>query len=71
MSLAFSVLTLNRPEFCFKSNETDEVYSLELANGSLLIMKDYAQDRYQHSLPQNSKYKNPRINITFREPSFK
>lgn len=58
-------------EFCFKSNETDEVYSLELANGSLLIMKDHAQDRYMHSLPQNSKYKNPRINITFREPSFK
>ena len=58
-------------EFCFKENDTSEVYSLNLANGSLLIMKDYTQNRYTHSLPKNEKYKKGRINITFREPALK
>ena len=58
-------------EFTFKENVSDEIYSLDLANGSLLIMGDYCQDRYTHSLPKNPTYKNPRINITFREPGFK
>ncbi|NHN24373.1 alpha-ketoglutarate-dependent dioxygenase AlkB [Flavobacterium jejuense] len=57
-------------EFSFKENETGEVYSLDLANGSLLIMKDYTQERYMHTLTKNSKYQNGRINITFREPNF-
>ena len=58
-------------EFSFKDNISEEVYSLDLANGSLLIMGDYCQDRYTHSLPKKPKYKNGRINITFREPNFK
>lgn len=57
-------------EFCFKENDSQDVYSLDLADGSLLIMKEYCQSRYTHSLPKNSKYKNGRINITFREPNF-
>ena len=58
-------------KFSFKDNESHEEYSLDLANGSLLIMGDHCQNRYTHSLPKNPKYKNGRINITFREPSFK
>jgi len=58
-------------EFSFKENDTENVFSLDLANGSMLIMKDYCQDRYTHSLPKNPDYKNGRINITFREPGFK
>jgi AraC-like DNA-binding protein len=58
-------------KFSFKENVSEDVYSLDLANGSLLIMGDYCQDRYTHSLPKNPKYKNGRINITFREPGFK
>ena len=58
-------------EFCFKENNTEKVYSLDLANGSLLVMKDYAQQRYMHALPKNEKYKKGRINITFREHNFK
>lgn len=57
-------------EFVFKENVREEVYSLELANGSLLVMGDYCQDRYTHSLPKNAIYKNGRVNITFREPGF-
>jgi len=58
-------------EFRFKDNESQDVYNLKLANGSLLIMGDHCQSRYTHSLPKNPKYKKGRINITFREPDFK
>jgi alkylated DNA repair dioxygenase AlkB len=58
-------------EFSFKRNESDSTYSLDLANGSILIMKEHSQSRYTHSLPKNSKYKKGRINITFRESNFK
>ena len=57
-------------EFSFKHQTKEECYSLDLAHGSLLVMADYCQSRYVHSLIQNPKYKNGRINITFREPSF-
>lgn len=57
-------------EFAFKETETGEVYSLDLANGSLLVMADYCQQRYVHSLPRDVKCNTGRINITFREPSF-
>lgn len=57
--------------FCFKGNESEEIYSLDLADGSLLLMGEYCQDRYMHSLPKDPKYLKGRINITFRERSFK
>ena len=57
-------------EFCFRENDTGETHSLELANVSLLLMGDYCQTRYEHSLPKNAKYKKGQINITFREPAF-
>ena len=57
--------------FCFKKNKSEEVYSLSLANGSILIMKDYCQSRYTHSLPKDPSYKKGRINITFREADFR
>lgn len=57
--------------FSFKNKVNDKVYSLDLAHGSLLVMADYCQSRYMHSLPQDTNYKHGRINITFREPSFK
>ncbi|MEX1384321.1 alpha-ketoglutarate-dependent dioxygenase AlkB [Lutibacter sp.] len=57
-------------EFTFNNKISNEEYSLDLENGSLLIMGAHCQTRYTHSLPQNSIYKNGRINITFREPNF-
>ncbi len=57
-------------EFCFKDNKTKDIYSLDLNHGSLLVMGRGSQDHYMHSLPKNSKYKNGRINVTFREPNF-
>lgn len=58
-------------EFCFKENQSEEEYSLDLSNGSLLVMGAYCQSRYTHSLLKNNQYKKGRINITFREPGFK
>ncbi|OEK09530.1 hypothetical protein A8C32_12540 [Flavivirga aquatica] len=58
-------------QFSFKKNDSQESFSLDLAHGSLLVMKDYSQERYTHSLLKNPAHKNGRINITFREPDFK
>ena len=57
-------------KFSFRENSSDEIYSLNLANGSLLVMGDYCQSRYEHSLPKDPLCKQGRINITFREPAF-
>lgn len=58
-------------EFRFRENASGEVYSLVLANGSLLVMADHCQARYEHSLPTDSRYRNGRINITFREANYR
>lgn len=54
-------------EFVFRNkNNHDDRYGLVLKNGSLLIMGEGCQERYEHALPIDEKYKNPRINLTFR-----
>ena len=58
-------------EFVFRENSSGDVYSIDLGNGSLLVMGAHCQSRYEHSLPKDPQYKNGRINITFREPAFK
>lgn len=57
--------------FSFRENSSGDVYSLNLGNGSLLVMGDSCQSRYEHSLPKDPLYKQGRINITFRESTFK
>lgn len=57
-------------EFSFKAKTNGECYNLELANGSLLIMGAFSQSRYTHSLLKSPKYKQGRINITFRDRNF-
>ncbi|MEO0779056.1 MAG: alpha-ketoglutarate-dependent dioxygenase AlkB [Bacteroidota bacterium] len=56
--------------FSFKSNTNGDCYQLDLAHGSALIMGDYCQSRYTHSLLQDPKYQGGRINITFRDRKF-
>lgn len=53
-------------KFGFKHKETKEVVSLNLASGSLLVMKDETQDYWLHRLPPTKKVNSPRINLTFR-----
>jgi alkylated DNA repair dioxygenase AlkB len=41
-------------------------YSVELENGSLLIMKGDLQHNWEHQVPKSTKAINERINLTFR-----
>jgi len=41
-------------------------YRMILHNGSLLVMGEFCQDRYLHSLPPDKAIKTGRINLTFR-----
>lgn len=40
--------------------------SLELTDGSLLVMQGQTQHFWKHSIPKTSKITEPRINLTFR-----
>ena len=57
-------------EFRLREIETQEEHIMMLHHGSLLIMGDQCQHVYEHSLPANPDYQNPRINITFRKYGF-
>lgn len=56
--------------FSFKEKNTGKCDTFELANGSLLVMADHCQSRYEHSLLKDSKCQEGRINITFRDKNF-
>jgi len=43
-----------------------ELFRMLLHNGSLLVMGEFSQDRYLHSLPVDKNVTAPRINLTFR-----
>lgn len=53
-------------KFVFKHKESKETFSLNLENGSLLIMKGSTQRHWLHRLPQTKKIQTARINLTFR-----
>lgn len=53
-------------KFAFKNKATNEVININLAHGSLLIMKHVTQTYWLHRLPPTTKINTPRINLTFR-----
>lgn len=53
-------------KFLLKHKVTKETISIFLTHGSLLVMKDETQTNWLHRLPQTTKIKEPRINLTFR-----
>lgn len=53
-------------EFVIRRLSDQQTRSMVLASGSLLVMGENFQHDFQHSLPRSDRYKNPRINITFR-----
>ncbi|MDZ7878773.1 MAG: alpha-ketoglutarate-dependent dioxygenase AlkB [Saprospiraceae bacterium] len=53
-------------KFVFKHKETQEIVSLILEHGSLLIMKDETQTNWLHRLPPTKLITKPRVNLTFR-----
>jgi len=56
--------------FQLRENLTNKEHEIVLENGSLLIMGAHCQERYEHGLPLNPEYKNPRFNLTFRKYGF-
>jgi alkylated DNA repair dioxygenase AlkB len=48
-------------------NKADLSYTIPLANGSALIMKDETQHFWSHGISKTSKAVAPRINLTFRQ----
>lgn len=53
-------------KFAFKHKEDKTTVSLQLAHGSLLIMKDTTQSHWLHRLPPTKLVTKPRVNLTFR-----
>lgn len=53
-------------KFVFKHKKTKETISLNLENGSLLLMQGKTQSHWSHRLPPSKKVPSPRINLTFR-----
>lgn len=53
-------------KFAFKHKVDKITVSLQLAHGSLLIMKDTTQTHWLHRLPPTKTVSKPRINLTFR-----
>lgn len=65
-TIASISLGAERP-FKFKHNTTKQILSINLASGSLLLMKDEIQHFWKHMLPKTKKVKSPRVNLTFRQ----
>lgn len=53
--------------FVLKNKASGDKVTVELENGSLLLMKGQTQQYWLHSLPKTKKVKEPRINLTFRK----
>lgn len=53
--------------FCLKHcQEKDLKLNIDLAEGSLLVMKGESQHHWLHSLPKRTVHHGPRLNLTFR-----
>lgn len=64
---AIASLSLGPPRrFIFRHKRDKDKCELELAHGSLLVMRGTTQTHWEHSLPAMKRVKTPRINLTFR-----
>ena len=52
--------------FRLRHRRTRESINLELANGSLLVMRGHSQRDWEHCVPKSKKVLGERINTTFR-----
>ena len=56
--------------FQLREIKTGAIHEMILNRGSLLVMGEHCQERYEHCLPIDPSYKQPRINMTFRQYGF-
>lgn len=55
-------------EFVLRSKEDEnDIHRVVLPSGSLLLMGDGCQERYEHGLPEDPACTEARINLTFRQ----
>ena len=60
-------VTLGYPrKFIFKYKRTGEKVDVELAHGSLLVMRETTQQFWQHGINKTKRQIDDRINLTFR-----
>lgn len=57
-------------KFQFRHIKTKEMVSIDLAHGSLLLMKGTTQQYWHHQLPLDRTVNDKRINLTFRRIMF-
>jgi alkylated DNA repair dioxygenase AlkB len=53
--------------FAFRHRKTQEIISVSLWNGSLLLMRGATQNNWTHCLKKTTKIVNHRINLTWRK----
>ena len=53
--------------FQLREKESQQVHDILLQEGSMLIMGEHCQERYEHSLPLDATCTEGRINLTFRQ----
>jgi alkylated DNA repair dioxygenase AlkB len=49
-----------------ESSESTRTVAVDLAHGSLLVMRGYCQRDWKHALPKTKRVVEPRLNLTFR-----
>lgn len=60
-----SLGAVRKLQFRKKANKKEKM-GIDLASGSLLLMKGDTQQQWQHQIAKTKKCLNPRINLTFR-----
>lgn len=53
-------------KFIFREKNSEKTFEFTLENGSLIVMGDKCQERYEHAIMKDENLKEGRINLTFR-----
>lgn len=53
-------------KFIFREKYSEKTFEFTLENGSLIVMGDKCQERYEHAILRDDNLKEGRINLTFR-----
>lgn len=56
--------------FQLRENTTHKVFEKRLEAGSMIIMGEHCQERYEHCLPEDPDCTEGRINLTFRQVGY-
>lgn len=63
----YSISLGNPRRFCLRDKITKKVYTFDLYDGDLIVMKKGCQERFEHCIKSIKMFNKPRISITFRK----